>query len=60
MPARDNLEIKKRHHESDLDLSFNYDCVCPVCGFKIPQEEEMPCYNKSCPRCGMLLTKTKC
>ena len=30
-------------------------CICPICGFRIPHELGIPCYNKSCPRCGMIM-----
>jgi hypothetical protein len=57
--ARLDSKLSRSKNKSDIDLNLIYDCVCPICGFEIPQEEGMPCYNKSCPRCGMLLTKTK-
>lgn len=34
-------------------------CVCPICGFKIPQESGVQCYNKSCPKCGSIMTRAR-
>jgi hypothetical protein len=28
------------------------DCICPNCGFKMPGNIAVPCYHRSCPKCG--------
>jgi hypothetical protein len=35
------------------------DCICPVCGFRIPHELGVQCYNKHCPKCGSILTRAR-
>jgi hypothetical protein len=37
----------------------NEECICPICGFKIFHEDGVPCYNKNCPKCGMMMTKMR-
>ena len=27
-------------------------CVCPKCGYKVPHQVGMPCYQQKCPRCN--------
>ena len=27
-------------------------CVCPICGTKVPHQAGVPCYDLSCPGCG--------
>ena len=34
-------------------------CTCPNCGFRIPQEERIPCINKVCPKCGIMMSVGK-
>jgi hypothetical protein len=58
--ARPDFDLIDNHEMGDFDSGSISDCVCPICGFKIPKEDGVPCYNRNCPRCGMLLTKTKC
>jgi len=32
-------------------------CVCPECGYGIAHERGQPCYQKYCPKCGMVLIR---
>ena len=32
-------------------------CVCPQCGKKAPHIVGEPCNKKSCPNCGMVMTR---
>jgi hypothetical protein len=34
------------------------ECVCPNCNYREPHEANMPCYNRKCPRCGAMLTRS--
>ena len=33
-------------------------CICPKCGEKIPHELGVPCFQLTCPKCGMRLTRS--
>jgi hypothetical protein len=59
LQARLDSEFIKDGYSNVLKSKFNGECICPICGFKIIHEKGVQCYNKSCPRCGMILTKTK-
>ena len=55
----ERLENEYSNEYRDLsDLDPKGVCICPICGFKIHKEVGIPCYNKSCPRCGMLMTSS--
>ncbi|NLF10756.1 MAG: hypothetical protein GX597_03100 [Anaerolineaceae bacterium] len=32
-------------------------CVCPNCGYKLPHQVGLPCYDQQCPRCGSAMTR---
>jgi predicted Fe-Mo cluster-binding NifX family protein len=32
-------------------------CICPVCGAKMPHQAGTPCYNLSCPKCGAKMVR---
>ena len=32
-------------------------CVCPKCGTTLPHEAGIPCYNKTCPKCGAKMVR---
>jgi len=32
-------------------------CICPKCGFKEAHQTGVPCYQKKCPKCGILMTR---
>jgi hypothetical protein len=34
-------------------------CICPSCGFSMPQESGVQCYNKHCPKCGTIMTNKR-
>lgn len=44
---------------SGLTTRRRGDCMCPSCGFSMPQESGVQCYNKHCPRCGTIMTNKK-
>ncbi|HDH45077.1 MAG TPA: hypothetical protein ENG66_06790 [Thermococcus sp.] len=27
-------------------------CVCPNCGYTVPHQRGIPCYQMRCPKCG--------
>lgn len=33
------------------------DCVCPNCGNRVPHQVGVPCYNRSCPKCGTIMVR---
>lgn len=32
-------------------------CVCPSCGAKVSHQTGTPCYNISCPQCGISMVR---
>jgi len=32
-------------------------CICPNCGYKLPHQVGLPCYDQQCPRCGSAMTR---
>jgi hypothetical protein len=32
-------------------------CVCPACGATIAHQVGTPCYNASCPKCGVKMVR---
>ncbi|MCX5769010.1 MAG: hypothetical protein NTZ09_01865 [Candidatus Hydrogenedentes bacterium] len=32
-------------------------CVCPKCGYKGPSDEDTPCSQQSCPKCGSAMNE---
>lgn len=32
-------------------------CICPQCGYTEPHQQQAPCYDKKCPKCGAALTR---
>ena len=32
-------------------------CVCPNCGAKVPHQAGVPCYNLTCPKCGVKMVR---
>jgi len=32
-------------------------CVCPSCGAKISHQAGVPCYDVSCPKCGVKMIR---
>ncbi len=44
---------------SGITIKPGCDCICPSCGFRIPQESGVQCYNKHCPKCGIFMTANK-
>ena len=32
-------------------------CVCPGCGHEEPHVAGQPCYQKKCPKCGIMMTR---
>lgn len=32
-------------------------CVCPECGKEVPHKRGVPCYEKTCPKCGAKMTR---
>ncbi|MBL7107084.1 MAG: hypothetical protein ISS77_05715 [Phycisphaerae bacterium] len=33
-------------------------CVCPKCGYKEPHIVGQPCNQKTCPKCGTIMTRS--
>jgi hypothetical protein len=33
------------------------ECVCPKCGARVPHQVGIPCYNQSCPKCGIKMVR---
>ncbi|MCD6478058.1 MAG: DUF134 domain-containing protein [Candidatus Aenigmarchaeota archaeon] len=33
------------------------DCVCPKCGYRMPHQRGVPCYQQKCPKCGTPMTR---
>jgi predicted DNA-binding protein (UPF0251 family) len=33
------------------------ECICPKCGYRTPHGIGEPCYSKTCPKCGVKLTR---
>ena len=32
-------------------------CICPNCNTTVPHQVGVPCYNKTCPKCGAKMTR---
>jgi hypothetical protein len=32
-------------------------CICPGCGTKAAHQAGVPCYDMSCPKCGIKMTR---
>jgi hypothetical protein len=32
-------------------------CACPNCDYQEPHQTGVPCYSKTCPKCGVKLIK---
>lgn len=32
-------------------------CVCPSCGARMPHQAGTPCYDLSCPKCGVKMAR---
>lgn len=32
-------------------------CVCPSCGAHVPHQRGIPCYQRTCPKCGSKMTR---
>lgn len=32
-------------------------CVCPVCGAKVPHQAGVPCYSVTCPKCNVKMVR---
>ncbi len=32
-------------------------CVCPKCGYEMPHQRGIPCYQQKCPKCGTMMTR---
>lgn len=32
-------------------------CVCPSCGERIPHKRGIPCYEHTCPKCGVKMVR---
>ncbi len=33
------------------------ECICPNCGYREPHQVGVPCYTRSCPKCGALMVR---
>ncbi len=33
------------------------ECICPNCEFRVPHRINIPCYDKTCPKCGTKMTR---
>ena len=58
MPENQNLE-HYFNRGNDFKSRYSGECICPNCGFKIPHEIEIPCHNKVCQKCGIIMTDLK-
>ncbi|HUW61504.1 MAG TPA: hypothetical protein VMZ06_10895 [Candidatus Bathyarchaeia archaeon] len=41
------VEYEEEEQEETMPM-----CVCPKCGYKRPADEDTPCTQQSCPKCG--------
>lgn len=32
-------------------------CICPSCGDRVPHRRGVPCYQRTCPKCGSKMTR---
>lgn len=40
---------------SDLDGN----CICSICGFKVPRQLGLPCHEMNCPKCGGVMGRER-
>ncbi|MHC1585057.1 MAG: hypothetical protein ACXQS7_02170 [Candidatus Syntropharchaeia archaeon] len=33
------------------------ECVCPNCGTRVPHKRGVPCFQESCPKCGIQMVR---
>lgn len=33
------------------------ECKCPVCGYIMPHQPGVPCYQLTCPKCGAKMVR---
>jgi hypothetical protein len=45
--------------DGGLPTTSSGGCICPSCGFSMPQEIGVQCYNKHCPKCGTIMTNKR-
>jgi hypothetical protein len=58
VPANSDFNYDQSQR-SGFGPGLDEECICPICGFKIPHEAGTPCYYKSCPKFGMMMTTAK-
>lgn len=50
---------RDRGRMGGFGLGAGGECVCPSCGYKIPHQAGVPCYQQKCPKCGSPMTRAR-
>ncbi len=40
-----------------LGIGPDNNCICPNCGFILPRQRALPCFQTRCPRCSSSMTR---
>jgi uncharacterized protein len=57
MPGRDGRGPIGHGRHRGFGQSSEGECRCPNCGHREPHQIAVPCYSRSCPKCGAPMTR---
>ena len=57
MSNKNGIESIKGVYSDRTGQNLDGECRCPNCGHREPYQINIPCYTRSCPRCGSLMTR---
>jgi hypothetical protein len=57
MSNRNRYEPSEGKFSDRNSQNLDGECRCPNCGHREPSQITIPCYTRSCPKCGSLMTR---